>query len=268
MSHAPSRAPDLAHGHTQETLAPVLAALEGLAGLAPSAVLVNRLQRAAPLAARAVRQAAHLDNPDWAALLDAVTVPETRMFRGAPQLAALRAHHLPGLAARAGEAGLSLVSAGCATGEEAWTLAILADGVAPRWQVLGLDVSRPALLAAERARYHRGPPDVLREMPEADRASLLIDGASFEPAPHLRPLVRFQRGNLLDAPLPDADAILCRNVLIYLTEPAREAVLARLVAALRPGGVLLLGPTDRPPASLGLRVCGRGGQGIWQCGDG
>jgi len=243
--------------------ASVLQALRDFAGLAPSPVLLNRLKRAAPLAARVAHRAPLLEDPDWAALLDAVTVPETRMFRAAPQLAAFREQFLPGLAACAGEAPLRLVSAGCATGEEAWTLAILAASAVRRWQVQGLDLSRPALEAASRARYHRGPPDALREVPMVDRDTLRMLGDAFEPAPALRDHVRFDRANLLDADIPPADAILCRNVLIYLTEPARAQVLARLVAALRPGGVLLLGATDQPPPALGLRPAGRGGLGIW-----
>lgn len=247
--------------------APVLAALRDFAGLAPSPVLVNRLHRAAPLAERVASRAPRLDDPDWAALLDALTVPETRMFRSAPQLAAFRSQILPGLVARAGPGPLRLVSAGCATGEEAWTLALLAAGAAARWQVQGLDLSRPALQAAERARYHRGPPDALREVPEADRAWLRLDAERFEPAPALRDHVRFTHANLLEAAIAPAEAILCRNVLIYLTEPARAQVLGRLVAALRPGGVLLLGATDRPSPALGLRPVGGDGLGIWSRGD-
>lgn len=253
---------------TPAPFASVLAALGDFVGLAPSPVLLNRLRRAAPLAERVARRAPRLDDPDWAALLDAVTVPETRMFRAAPQLAAFRAQILPELIARAGTAPLRLVSAGCATGEEAWTLAMLAAGLAPRWQVCGLDLSRPALELAARARYHRGPPDALREVPVADRASLRLMDDCFEPAPALRAHVRFEHANLLEAEIPAAEAILCRNVLIYLTEPARAQVLARLIAALRPGGVLLLGATDRPPPELGLRPAGQAGLGIWVRADG
>nr|WP_246602609.1 CheR family methyltransferase [Falsiroseomonas tokyonensis] len=185
------------------------------------------------------------------------------MFRAAPQIAAFRAEVLPALAARG---ALTLVSAGCATGEEAWTLAILAAGAGVPWQVEGLDLCRPALEAALAARYRLGPPDALREVPQADRAMLDIADGWFEPAENLRPHVAFRRANLLDACLPDeaADAILCRNVLIYMTEEGRLAVLRRLVAALRPGGALLLGPTDRPTRDIGLRPWSRDLIGIWR----
>ncbi|MGG5822191.1 CheR family methyltransferase [Falsiroseomonas sp. HW251] len=244
-----------------------LAGLERLAGFAPNEVLVSRLRRAARQAAAAVAREPHLDDPHWAALVDAVTVQETRMFRGADQIEAFRAGPLGGLIAGARGRPLRLVSAGCATGEEAWTLAILAARAgATQWRVLGLDLCRPALDAAAEATYRRGPPDALREVPSRDLAMLAMQDGAFRPVEALRPHVGFRRANLLD-PLPSrarADAILCRNVLIYLTAPARIAVLLQLVAALRPGGALLLGPTDAPPPGLGLVPFGPEAAGIWR----
>ncbi|MGX9965156.1 CheR family methyltransferase [Roseomonas sp. F4] len=236
--------------------------LAGLAGFAESDVLRNRLLRAAPLLPRLPLDRASIDHPDWAALLDAVTVQETRMFRAAAQIDTFRHQVLPTL----GDGPLTLISAGCATGEEAWTLAILAAGTGRDWRVEGLDLCRPALEAARAARYHLGPPDALREVPPADRAWLDIADGWFEPVDALRPQVGFRRANLLDPGLPPAaaDAILCRNVLIYMTEEGRNAVLQRLVAALRPGGALLLGPTDRPPPGLGLVPWHRDIIGIWR----
>lgn len=240
--------------------------LAGLAGFAASDVLMNRLVRVAPLVARLPFDRPGIDHPDWAALLDSVTVQETRMFRAASQLEAFRQQVLPALVAGAAGRPLVFVSAGCATGEEAWTLAILGERSRHPWQVLGLDLSRPALDAALAARYHCGPPDALREVPADDRALLDIEGGWFEPVAALRPHVTFRRANLLDCRLPaaGADAILCRNVLIYMTMEGRLAVLRQLVAALRPGGALLLGPTDSPPPGIGLRPWSREVVGIWR----
>jgi chemotaxis protein methyltransferase CheR len=138
------------------------------------------------------------------------------------------------------------------------------------WRVLGLDLCRPALSVAEAARYRLGPPDALREVPGEDRAMLEIGAESFEPARALRPHVRFRRANLLQPGLEPggADAIFCRNVLIYLTEEARERVVGALAAALRPGGTLLLGPTDAPPRGLGLVPWSRESIGLWRRVDG
>lgn len=238
----------------------VLERLESLVGLAPTDVLLNRLRRASNLVARLPLDHGGIDHPDWAALLDAVTVQETRMFRAAAQIEAFRAHVLPRLR------GLDLVSAGCATGEEAWTLAVIAAQARAQWRVLGLDLSRPALDAAEAARYRLGPPDALREMPMADRALLDIADGWFEPVAALRERVSFRRANLLAPALApaSADAIFCRNVLIYLTPAARGTVLGVLAAALRPGGALLLGPTDSPPP--GFRAWAPALVGIWRRG--
>ncbi|WP_206930967.1 CheR family methyltransferase [Roseococcus thiosulfatophilus] len=229
----------------------VMAAVGRIAGLAPSPVLAGRLAAAAALLPACAAAPEHHDHPAWAALLDAVTVQETRLFRIPAQCAALGAL-LPGIAARARAEGraLRLLSAGCASGEEAFTLAALARAAAPDWpvEVLGLDLCRPALARAQSGRLEPGLGDPLALVPPA----LLPDFANGQPAPALRARARFRRANLhLDlGAAGEFDVVFCRNVLIYLTEPAREALLARLRAALAPGGVLGLGPTDRHPPGM------------------
>jgi chemotaxis protein methyltransferase CheR len=214
--------------------------LARLAGLAPSAVLRRRLLRAAPIA-RDLSGPPDMENPGWAALLDAVTVQETRLFRAAPQLMTLSA-----LLADFPGRPLRLLSAGCASGEEAWSLAILASAAGRPAEVLGLDLCRVALAAAVAARYPAGPPDALRDVPESLKAWFARDGGCVIPRSGESVRVGFRRANLLDLPddLGTFDAILCRNVLIYLLPEAREAVLRALAARLAPGGALLLGPTD------------------------
>ncbi|MFH5925948.1 CheR family methyltransferase [Roseomonas xinghualingensis] len=243
--------------------APIFGAVEAglgeLAGLAPSEVLRRRLERAALLLA-AIESPPGLASPGWAALLDAVTVQETRLFRAAPQLLALSAL-LPELPGRP----LRLLSAGCASGEEAWSLAILAAKSRTRAEVLGLDLCRPALATAEAGRYPAGPPDALREVPDAFRPWFIRDGGWVVPRFEDLSRPRFLRANLLAPPeeIGRFGAILCRNVLIYLLPAARDAVLRGLVARLLPGGALLLGPTDSPPAGLPLRP-EPGAHGIWR----
>lgn len=229
----------------------VMGALGRIAGLAPSPVLAGRLAAASALLPACADAPEDHDHPAWAALLDAVTVQETRLFRIPAQCAALGAL-LPGIAARARAQGraLRLLSAGCASGEEAFTLAALARAAAPNWpvEVLGVDLCRPALARAQSGRLEPGLGDPLALVPPA----LLPDFAGGHPSPALRARARFRRANLhggLGAP-GEFDVIFCRNVLIYLTETAREALLARLAAALTPGGVLGLGPTDRHPPGL------------------
>ena len=237
--------------------------LGALLGLAPSPVLQGRLARCG-LPAPATPP--HLDDPGWATLVDAVTIQETRLFRHPALLQALSDQVLPALRAVAGGRALRMVSAGCATGEEAYTLAMLAAAGGPAG-VLGFDVSRPALAAAGLPRWPTGFPDPARDVPPAFRHWLEPVDGTLCPAPALQAMVRFRRANLLALPpglLRQEDLILCRNVLIYLHPPARAQALAALTGALAPGGALMLGPSDAPPAGLGLRPWGGGASCVWR----
>jgi len=243
-----------------------MAALSQLAGLAPSPVLEARLRRAAPLMAACEPEAARLDDPHWAALLDAVTVQETRLYRH-PAQSRLAGDFLPDRLARARDEGrtLRLLSAGCATGEEAFTLGaqslVAAEAVAgARVEVLGLDICRPALASAMQGHVSPGLGDPLGLVPEALLPWLADPQGAPRLHPALRRLLSFRRANLLDGlePHGEFDVIFCRNVLIYLTDSARLEVMRALVRALRPGGMLALGPTDRPPEGLVSQ-----GESIW-----
>lgn len=234
--------------------------LATLAGLAPSAVLRGRLRRHAALLP-ALPATPSEDDPAWAALLDAVTVQETRLFRAPAQMAALGDL----LAADAAPEPLPILSAGCATGEEAWTLAAIAAAAGRRAAVTGLDLCRPALRVAAAGLYGPGPPDPLRDVPEPHRAVFETrDGrVGLRPRPGVS--VAFRRANLLALPddLPRFGVILCRNVLIYLLPAAREAALGSLLRRLRPGGLLVLGPTDGAPDGAGLHPLDRT-RAIWR----
>jgi len=240
-------------------------ALARIAGLAPSRVLEGRLERAPRLRDACRHAPEDHDHPAWADLLDAVTVQETRLFRHPAQCTALAAN-LPARAAAARAEGrpLRMLSAGCASGEEAFTLASLAiEACVPgqHVEIVGLDLCRPALDRASAGTLGEVLGDPLALVPRPMRRWL--EGAAGRAAPHprLRAMGRFSRANLAGDQAPAElntrggyDVIFCRNVLIYLTEARRQALLGHLRAALRPGGLLGLGPTDRHPdglASLG-----------------
>jgi len=239
------------------------AGLRALAGLAPSPVLEARLERAAALLAKLPRQP-QLEDANWAALLDAVTVQETQLFRSPAQLA-LMERQLPPLLLQARAEGrpLRLLSAGCATGEEAFTLAAIglhqARSHAPGAdvEVVGVDISRPALRSAAEGviGLRLGVP--LASVPAHYRPWLEGKGGRPLLHPSLRAILRFERASLLELPvsLGEFDVIFCRNVLIYMDYSARRQVLAGLVGRLRPGGVLALGATDSAPGG-GLRPVG------------
>ncbi|MBS7812465.1 CheR family methyltransferase [Roseococcus pinisoli] len=245
-----------------------MAALESLVGFAASPVLEARLRRIPHLVEACAAVPPDTEDPHWAALLDAVTVQETRLFRHPVQCAAV-AHHLPAALARARAEGrpFRLLSAGCATGEEAFTLAALAleathgaPGI--EIEVLGLDLCRPALASAEAGIIAPGLGDPLGLVPADLRRWFLDAAGQTRLHPSLRRVLRFERRNLLGLSETGFDVVFCRNVLIYLTEPARRAVTEALCAALQPGGLLALGPTDRtPPSAI---ACG---ESLWSMPD-
>ncbi|GGM29904.1 CheR family methyltransferase [Dactylosporangium sucinum] len=219
-------------------------------------LLAGVLQRRA--AQHALSERGYLDRlgtawrAELAALAEAVTVGETYFFRNAEQFDALGEVVLPArLRARAAQRRLNLLSVGCATGEEAYTVAMVAADRVPasRWElsIVGLDVSRSALRKAMAGRYSRWS---LRETPEpVQRRWFRPAGDGVEVDQRLRGPVRFVEHNLTDDHpalfAPDIyDVVLCRNVLMYLTPDAAAGVVDRITRALAPGGYLFLGPTD------------------------
>jgi len=196
--------------------------------------------------------AAHLraHPAEWPKLLDALTINVTHFFRNADVYATIAERIVPAMLS--GVRGpIRVWSAGCATGEEPWSLAMLFHAAATavddtavlgRVRITATDVDARALAAAERGHYSAA---ALREMPSAMRERYLMG----EP-PHvddaLRPLVRFQRHDLLLDPPPPGPfhLIVCRNVLIYLERPAQDAVLSRFHEVLAPEGLLVLGKSE------------------------
>jgi chemotaxis protein methyltransferase CheR len=202
-----------------------------------------------------------------------LTIPETHFFRIGPQIQALIDPILPDLERRlVGTRPLAFWSAGCSTGEEAYTLAILADQ-RRRWRgkltILGTDLHPASLEVARRGSYgewsFRDTPEDVREtyftqVPREPSAVTARDhGIKWQIAPHLRQMVRFQTLNLLNADwsqLERFDLILCRNVMIYFSNPTAQQLIERLAAQLHPGGWLMVGPSDPPPLPSTLERSG------------
>lgn len=270
---APARSP---RRSSPRWLTEVGAELERAAGVQMSETIAAKLERLFAGSddlsldewLRRVRRPGPL-HADLQLLIESLTTHETYFFRDLAQLKHLRTAVLPRLIEEARSSGrrrLRLWSAGCSTGEEAYSLAVLAllalhdagEGILANgrarpmqgWtvEVLGTDISGRALDIAMAGVYGTGalssfreaPPEFLAYFPEA------ADGKSRRVHDELREMVRFQRFNLIDTPLPiaDCDVVACRNVLIYLTADAVRRVQNGLFHALRPGGCLLLGPTD------------------------
>ncbi len=186
------------------------------------------------------------------AAVEALTTNETYFFREPHQLRAFREEILPGLVKeRSASRRLRLWSAGCSTGEEAYTLAMLVldSGLCPGWdvEIFGSDISRKVLAAARKGTYAR---NALREAPEdMVRRYFVPDGAGRHAVKdEVKALVSFGHLNLLDehmvAMLARFDAVFCRNVMIYFDLPARRRVLKSFHGRLSPGGYLLLGHSE------------------------
>jgi len=198
-------------------------------------------------------------------LIEALRVGETQFFRHRGQLRAIRRIALPEIAARH-EAdqtrAVRVWSAGCASGEEAYTLAMMLEDALPAsdgWKhdVLATDMSEIAL---ERARAARYPATSAHGVPPAVAAwAIDADGSDVRIAPRVKRVVRFERRNLLEAVYPRGfDIVLCRNVLIYFDRATQREVLARLARSLVPGGYLALGYAehlrDADPSLVPLRT--------------
>jgi chemotaxis methyl-accepting protein methylase len=193
------------------------------------------------------------------ALIAEVTIGETYFFRDAEQFDVIRTTVLPDIAQRrSGSRPLRIWSAGCSTGEEPYSLAILLDecGLAGHAMILGTDVSSTSIATARRGSY--GAWSFRRDVAGWRERCFVPTGKRWTIAPAFR-RVEFMVHNLMQ-PAPASsisaggfDLIVCRNVLLYFdrTTVARAAHL--LAEALAPGGWLLLSPTDPPlPDELGL----------------
>jgi chemotaxis protein methyltransferase CheR len=185
-------------------------------------------------------------------LLPLVTVGKTSFFRDARQFAALRAL-LPGLLARARADGrpLAIWSAGCATGEEPWSVAIAAAEAGARPGELELLATDLNPEAAARAQAGTFPADRLRDVPFGQRERwFTVSASSAEVRPALRALFTgAATHNLVSSSYPRPargawDVVLCRNVLIYFDTATTIGVLDRFRAALAPGGWLFLGYSE------------------------
>jgi chemotaxis protein methyltransferase CheR len=188
---------------------------------------------------------------EWDEVCDLLTTNETYFYREDFQLRAFRDEVLPVLAEQAEKRRrLSIWSAGCSTGEEAYTVAMLVkeSRLFGGWDVAvhGSDIARRCVAAARRGVYGASS---FRAIPADMRRSYFVDkpdGAHV--AESIRSLCHFNQMNLLDGSrtrlLGRMDAIFCRNVLIYFDAEARKKAINLFHERLYPGGVLLLGHSE------------------------
>lgn len=224
-------------------------------------------------------------------LIQLLTVGETFFFRTEQHWQALKQEVLPELIAwrrqeaeeQAGREGsgqpspsLRLWSAGCASGEEPYSLAILLHELIPdlaRWTItlLGSDINEHALATAIRGRYGRRSVESATDPAYRER-HFALKKDTYELDKRVREIVEFRALNLVRDSYPsllsntcDMDLILCRNVTIYFTPELAREVQNKLYRSLSPGGLLLIGHAETIiDRLLGFTVVHKGGITFYQ----
>ena len=191
------------------------------------------------------------DDAEYDRLLDALTINVTKLFRNWDVYASLSANVVPALWQR-DTAEIRVWSAGCSSGEEPYSIAVLfhryasatADtGRLGRLRVLGTDIDRQCLAAAERGEFTEGD---FTDTPDELRAQYFSADQPFTVSDSVRSLVRFERRDLLSdaAPAGAHDLIVCRNVMIYFDRDTQERLFDTFYDALAPDGFLVLGKVE------------------------
>jgi chemotaxis protein methyltransferase CheR len=229
-----------------------LASVARKEGLASTTELMERLRDTA-------------DERLAAAAAEALAVNDTAFFRDGETFEALRAI-LPTLAGAHAERSVQVWSAGCSTGQEPYSLAMLSEEQSPslRLEIVATDLSERVLEKAHAGLYTQF--EVQRGLP----IRLLLKhfdktGEMWAISPRLRAAIRWRRLNLIEErrSVRRFDLILCRNVLSYFEPETRERVLAQLIPSLAPGGYLVLGQGEAPPPGLepaGAGIYRQGGE--------
>lgn len=188
-------------------------------------------------------------------LIDAVTTNKTDFFREPRHFDFLVSRVLPEHAAGGDSRRPFLLwSAGCSSGEEPYTLAMVLNEYGMThpgfsFRILATDVSTAVLKKAALGIY---PADTVRPVPQALKAHYLMRGREHNAArirvvPELRRLIEFRRLNFMDSDYgiqEKFDAIFCRNVIIYFDRTAQQSILTKITTRMRPGGYLFMGHAE------------------------
>lgn len=191
------------------------------------------------------------DSREYDRLIDALTINVTRLFRNREVYEVLERVVIPTLWARP-EERLHVWSAGCSSGEEPYSLAVLfhlhvarAGDIRrlARVDIHGTDIDRGSLENAARGGFEDGD---FAETPDAVRSAYFAPTPPFTIREDVRAMVRFSRLDLLHQPPPPQPhhLILCRNVLIYFDRASQERLFSAFFDALAPGGFLVLGKVE------------------------
>ena len=186
-------------------------------------------------------------------LIQSITTNKTEFFRNEFQLEYFRGVVLPGFteAMEKGESrSIELWSAGCSSGEEPYSLAICILETVPtqlhkRFRLIASDIDRQILERAQEGIY---PSRSLEKLPKnLSQAYFRPYGKNYRAEATLRTMVEFRELNLSDVsgwPLAGLDVVFCRNVLIYMRQDIKRAIIKGFHRVLKPGGYLFLGHSE------------------------
>ena len=193
------------------------------------------------------------ESVEWRALAEQLTVNETFFFRNSDNFLAFAEIVLPErIRAKAQTKQLRILSAGCSSGEEPYSLAIMVREALPDlndWDVkiVAIDINPAILLKATQARYSEWSLRATTE--DVKQRYFQAKGADFVLVPEIQKMVNFEERNLVEEdPLfwqsLTCDVVFCRNVLMYFTPETARCVVGRISQALVPGGFLFLGHAE------------------------
>lgn len=182
-------------------------------------------------------------------VVEALTTNETSFFRDVHPFRVLREHVLPELAANRPGGRVSVWSAACSSGQEAYSIAMTADSdpslSSLRLEILGTDLSHRMVRRAQDGLYTQL--EVNRGLPAANLVKYFKrDGSGWRVTPRLKTGVQFSEQNLINPfpPMPKFDVVFLRNVLIYFDVPTRANILRRVAQVMHPDGYLFLGSAE------------------------
>ncbi|MEZ5503589.1 MAG: protein-glutamate O-methyltransferase CheR [Halioglobus sp.] len=186
---------------------------------------------------------------EWLALIDLLTVKETRFFRQPAAFDCLARYVDALLTVGPAPSELSFWSAGCSHGQELYSMAMVVESVVARreswvqWHGIGTDISFNAIHQAQQAIY---PETAMESIPQAYRDTYMDHklGGRRKVTDSIRSRTHFFHSNLLhvdSAPFADFNIIFCQNVLIYFERDRQRWIIDQLVDRLRAGGLLILG---------------------------
>ncbi|WP_445492198.1 CheR family methyltransferase [Niallia sp. 03133] len=189
-------------------------------------------------------------------LLDKMTINVSEFYRNYKRWEVLEQKILPSLTKKSG-ARLKAWSAACSTGEEPYTISmILANSPSSiKFEILATDIDVNAINKAQEGLYVER---ALNEVPLKQKQRYFTrNGSFYEVSKEIKKSVVFKKQNLLADPFHESfDLIVCRNVLIYFTEEAKDLLYQKFAAALRPGGIFFVGSTEQifNPGKYGLET--------------